>query len=71
MLKKANLGEDYVEKCVIVSNIPPGTTEQPLQIHFMKSKNGGGDITKVQLLDKTTAVAVFEERESKYCKLYL
>ncbi|CAB4023539.1 poly [ADP-ribose] polymerase 14-like isoform X2 [Paramuricea clavata] len=46
---------------VLVSDLPEGTTENHVHIHFQKKKNGGGEIEKVELLGKGKAIVVFEE----------
>ena len=56
--------QEEPDKCVIVSNFPPDTTEEELTIHFQKSKHGGGDI-KSLFVDKEIALVVFDESKRK------
>ena len=58
-------GEDSSkkERTVVVSDLPEGTTESNVFIHFQKKRNGGGEVEKVTLLPGNEAVVVFQEPE--------
>ena len=65
-----SMRRDEIEQSVLVLNIPPGTTEDSLFIHFQRRKHGGGDVSSVKFLqgvseDGTTAIVTFEDAESK------
>ena len=58
--------KENVEKSrtIMVSDLPEGVTESSVHIHFLKKKNGGGDIEKVIVLpEKNNALVVFEDPE--------
>ena len=49
----------------MVRNLPPGTSNDTVTIHFQKHKHGGGDIESVEMVGEDTAVITFDDRESK------
>ena len=49
------------QKTISVSGLPEGSTENCVQIHFQKRKNGGGEIDKIELLGQGKAIIVFED----------
>ena len=51
------------ERTVLVSDLPEGTTESNVFIHFQKKNNGGGEVEKVTVLPGNVAVVVFEDSE--------
>ena len=51
-------------RTVLVSDLPEGTSESDVHIHFQKNRNGGGEVEKVVLLqEKNKALVVFEDPE--------
>ena len=59
------LGRESIDKSrtVSVSDLPEGTSESDVHIHFQKNKNGG-EVEKVTLLqEKNKALVVFEDPE--------
>ena len=66
-----SMRKDEIEKSILVSNIPPGTKEDSLFIHFQRRKRGGGDVSSVKFLQEVsedgtmTAIVTFEDAESK------
>ncbi|XP_068724855.1 uncharacterized protein [Montipora capricornis] len=64
-----SMRKDEIEKSILVLNIPPGTKEDSLFIHFQRGKHGGGDVSSVKFLqgvseDGTTAIVTFEDAET-------
>ncbi|XP_028398977.1 uncharacterized protein LOC114522486 [Dendronephthya gigantea] len=51
------------ERTVLVFDLPDGTTENGVHIHFQKKKNMGGEIEKTVILPGNRAVVVFEDSE--------
>ena len=43
---------------VLVSDLPEGTTENGVHIHFQKKKNGGGEIKTVTLVPEKNVATV-------------
>ena len=59
-----------IGRSIVVYNIPPGTKEETLFIHFQRQKNGGGDVSSVNIVqnlceDGVTAIVTFEQTESE------
>ncbi|XP_046839273.1 uncharacterized protein LOC124433536 isoform X2 [Xenia sp. Carnegie-2017] len=53
---------DKISRSVVVSSLPEGVKKNNLHIHFQKKKNGGGDISEVQIFpDKNQALVVFDD----------
>lgn len=51
---------------IVVSNIPSGTKEEALVIHFQQRKHGGGDVSAIKLTQNgDNAIITFEDEESK------
>jgi hypothetical protein len=50
-------------RAILVSDLPAGTSESAVHIHFQKKKSGGGEIEKVIILEGNKAMVVFEELE--------
>ena len=51
-------------RTVSVSDLPEEASESDVHIHFLKSKNGGGEVEKVILLqEENKALVVFEDPE--------
>ena len=59
------LTEDQAERSLVVRNLPPGTDEQKVTIHFQKKRHGGGDVENVTMMEQDAAVVTFDECESK------
>ena len=56
---------------VLVSDLPEGTTENGVHIHFQKKKNGGGEIKNITLVpEKNVATVVFEDIEGSCLPFY-
>ncbi|XP_019634381.1 PREDICTED: uncharacterized protein LOC109477530 isoform X2 [Branchiostoma belcheri] len=56
-------------RSILVSNIPKGVNRDKLEIHFMKSSNGGGEIESITMV--TDAVAVITYQDSAAVKTVL
>ena len=52
-------------RAILVSDLPAGTSESTVHIHFQKKKSGGGEIEKVIILEGNKAMVVFEELEGR------
>ena len=53
-------------RTVSVSDLPEETSKKDVHIHFLKGKNGGGEVEKVILLqEENKALVVFEDPEGK------
>lgn len=60
------LDKDDIMESIVVSNIPPGTKEEALVIHFQQRKHGGGDVSAIKLTQNgDNAIITFEDEESK------
>ena len=60
------LDKDDIMESIVVSNIPPGTKEEALVIHFQQRKHGGGDVSAIKLTQNgDNAIIAFEDEESK------
>ncbi|XP_071961861.1 interferon-induced 35 kDa protein homolog [Antedon mediterranea] len=59
----AELSESAKTRSVLVSEIPTLTNEDKIEIYFGKRVNGGGDIEKIIMLDKSTALITFGEEK--------
>ncbi|XP_068724864.1 uncharacterized protein [Montipora capricornis] len=65
-----SMRKDDIEKSMLVSNIPPGTKEDSLFIHFQRRKHGGGDVSSVKFMQEVsedgtmTAIVTFEDAET-------
>ena len=58
--------KEDILKSIVVSNIPPGTKEEALVIHFQQRKHGGGDVSSIALAGNgDNAVVTFEDAKSK------
>ena len=58
--------KEDILKSIVVSNIPPGTKEEALVIHFQQRKHGGGDVSSIALAaNGDNAVVTFEDAKSK------
>ena len=55
--------DENVEKSVFVSGLPEGVTEKGITIHFQKKKNGGGEVEKVIVLSRNSALVLFQDAE--------
>lgn len=60
-----------ISRSVIVSGFPAHTKLEDLIIHFQRRKNGGGDIEKIILSKKGTAVITFDEPEGERNYYYI
>ena len=60
-----HLSEDQATRSVFVRNLPPGTDEQKVTIHFQRSRHGGGEIDSVRMIGEGTAVVTFDQLQSK------
>ena len=66
------LSKEDIARSILVSNIPSGTKEEALVIHFQQHKHGGGDVSSVVFTqDRHEAIITFEDAVSKYCIIYL
>lgn len=60
------ISRDNILKSIVVSNIPPGTKDEALVIHFQQRKHGGGDVSSIALpANGDSAIVTFEDAESK------
>ncbi|KAJ7374760.1 positive regulation of interleukin-4-mediated signaling pathway [Desmophyllum pertusum] len=57
------LDAQQAARSVVVSNIPPQTTDESIVIYFQRQKNGGGEIDHVHIPKKGIAVITFESSE--------
>ena len=65
-LSRGRISKDDILKSIVVSNIPPGTKEEALVIHFQQRKHGGGDVSSISLTTNgNSAIVTFEDAESK------
>ena len=48
------IDKDDIMESIVVSNIPPGTKEEALVIHFQQRKHGGGDVSAIKLTQNAT-----------------
>lgn len=65
-LSRGKISKDDILKSIVVSNIPPGTKEEALVIHFQQRKHGGGDVSSLSLTaNGNSAIVTFEDAESK------
>ncbi|XP_078684005.1 uncharacterized protein LOC144917637 [Branchiostoma floridae x Branchiostoma belcheri] len=48
-------------RSILVSNIPKGVNRDKLEIHFMKSCNGGGEIESITMVTDTVAVITYQD----------
>ena len=65
-LSRGKVSKDDILKSIVVSNIPPGTKEEALVIHFQQRKHGGGDVSSISLAENgNSAIVTFEDAESK------
>ncbi|KAI8507649.1 hypothetical protein Bbelb_150290 [Branchiostoma belcheri] len=48
-------------RSILVSNIPKGVNRDKLEIHFMKSSNGGGEIESITMVTDTVAVITYQD----------
>ena len=65
-LSRGKISKDDILKSIVVSNIPPGTKEEALVIHFQQRKHGGGDVSLISLTENgNSAIVTFEDAESK------
>lgn len=63
---RRKISKEDILKSIVVSNIPPGTKEEALVIHFQKRKHGGGDVSSISLTaNGDSATVTFEDAESK------
>ena len=60
------LTREEAERSVVVSNIAPKTSDKDIVIYFQRQRNGGGDISRVRVPDKGTAVVTFDRKEGLY-----
>lgn len=60
-----------ISRSVIVTGFPAHTKSEDLIIHFQRQKNGGGDIEKIILSKKRTAVITFDEPEGERNYYYI
>lgn len=71
-LRNREDSEEKESRIVEVSGLPVGCTENSVHIHFQKSKNGGGDIQKVEMLQKGKAKIIFEDPQGRTrCNSYV
>lgn len=64
------MSQTDIRRSIVVSNIPPETSEATLTIYFQRRKYGGGDVLSINILqdsrhDGATAIVTFEAAESK------
>lgn len=62
VLTESRLGRLSVEelaRTVVISNIPRQITQDEIQIHFQKGKNGGGEVDDIWMTKNGQAVIVF------------
>lgn len=65
-LSRGKISKHDILKSIVVSNIPPGTKEEALVIHFQQRKHGGGDVSSISLTaNGNSAIVTFEDPESK------
>ena len=65
-LSRGKISKDDILKSIVVSNIPPGTKEEALVIHFQQRKHGGGDVSSISLAaNGNSAIVTFGDAESK------
>lgn len=50
-----------ISRSVFVTGFHPATKSEDLIIHFQRRKNGGGDIERIILSKKGTAVITFDD----------
>ena len=63
---RGKISRDNILKSIVVSNIPPGTKDEALVIHFQQRKHGGGDVSSIALAaNGDSAIVTFEDAESK------
>lgn len=60
-----------ISRSVIATGFPAHTKSGDLIIHFQRWKNGGGDIEKIILSKKGTAVITFDEPEGEKNYYYI
>lgn len=65
-----HMSQTDIRRSIVVSDIPPETSEAALTIHFQRRKYGGGDVLSINILqdsrhDGATAIVTFEAAESK------
>ena len=64
-LRNREDSEEKESRIVEVSGIPVGCTENSVHIHFQRSKNGGGDIQQVKMLQEGKAMIIFEDPQGR------
>lgn len=65
-LSRGKISKGDILKSIVVSNIPPGTKEEALVIHFQQRKHGGGDVSSISFTaNGNSAIVTFEDAESK------
>ena len=63
---RRKISKEDILKSIVVSNIPPGTKEEALVIHFQQRKHGGGDVSSISLTaNGDSATVTFEDAEGK------
>ena len=60
-LKNKESSEETKSTTVEVSGLPDGAIESSVTIHFQKKKNGGGEVTMVEMLEDGKARVIFED----------
>ena len=60
-LRNKESSEETKSTTVEVYGLPTGAIENSVTIHFQKKKNGGGEVTKVEMLEDGKARVIFED----------
>ena len=55
-------------RTIVVLNVPSDVNEDDLEIHFQMTRNGGGDVEKIEFnSDRNLAFVTFDEAEGLKC----